>query len=86
MNCQDQMHLITLQLQPISRPFCNFAGCEYYKNVLWITASYISWLKKTLKAFNDSKIKQREVCEVMSFDICESICILKVYSIHYTLR
>ena len=44
-----------------------------------------SKLKDTLKAFNDFKNKQQKWMKKY-FLMCKSIYILKVYSIHYTLR
>ena len=42
-------------------------------------------VKDTLKAFDDFLNKQKSVWSHVFF-ICEGLYILKVYSIHYTLR
>ena len=44
------------------------------------------FLKDTLKVSDDYKNKQLKCNEVMIFLICKSICILKLYSIHFILR
>ena len=44
----------------------------------------ISDLKDILKAFDDFKNKQKTMKQC--FLICESMYILKVFSIHYTVR
>ena len=41
-------------------------------------------VQNILKALDDFKNKQK-VYEIMLFDICKSMYILRVYSIHYTL-
>ena len=47
-------------------------------------AEFHKGFKDTLKAFDDLK-RSKKVYEVMFF-ICKSMFILKVYSVHYTLR
>ena len=42
-------------------------------------------VKDTLKGFGDFKNKQQK-CMKWCFLMCKSMCILKLYSIHYTLR
>ena len=46
---------------------------------------YTSQFKDTLKAFNDFRNNQQKSTN-KCFLICKSMYILKVYSVHYTLR
>ena len=43
-------------------------------------------LKDTMKAVDDFENKPKKKCMKLCFWICKSVYILKVYSMHYTLR